>query len=130
MTRASLGIWTGAGLALLLAGCSMNDFVTGLVGVQAGPNGDRVVVGSLDIVSRNTEGSLRELGLAVGPQFERDRRPLRRRPTAPDRSRVGIGHVRAARRTASASLRAWPCSKPSPMSDRLQVRPPRRGCRD
>jgi hypothetical protein len=65
MTRASLGIWTGAGLALLLAGCSMNDLVSGLVGVQAGPGGDRVVYASLETVSRNTEGSLRELGLVV-----------------------------------------------------------------
>jgi hypothetical protein len=67
MTRASLGIWTGAGLALLLAGCSPNLFMAAdaaAVGAVA-PGGEQVVYGKLDVVAKNTKTSLEHVGLHV-----------------------------------------------------------------
>jgi hypothetical protein len=65
MARASLGIWTGAGLFLLLAGCSPSDLVSGWLTASASPNGDRVIAGSLTDVANSTQASLMRVGFSV-----------------------------------------------------------------
>lgn len=65
MHRASLGVCAIGGLLLAVAGCANSD-IAGLFLLQKqGPNGDRVVAGSLETVAQSTQTSLRQLGLAA-----------------------------------------------------------------
>ena len=70
MTRASLGVWAGAGLAILLTGCSANELVSGLLVGRTGPDGERIVYGSLEAVAQSTQGTLTQLGLVVNRKDE------------------------------------------------------------
>jgi hypothetical protein len=56
---------TAALLFLCVAGCAAQDFF-GLDLLQStGPNGERMVAGSLESVSQSTQGTLRQLGLSA-----------------------------------------------------------------
>jgi hypothetical protein len=65
MKTAILGGLVGACVGLVLAGCSPNELIQGLATVGQGSNGDRDVVGSLEVVAQNTQNSLTQLGLNV-----------------------------------------------------------------
>jgi hypothetical protein len=65
MRRALVALWAAAGLLCLLAGCSGNTLVQGLLAGGVTPNGDRVYAGSLDVVAQQMQGKLTNLGLHV-----------------------------------------------------------------
>jgi hypothetical protein len=65
MRRVNLTIWAGAGLLCLLAGCSANTLVQGLMAGGVGPNGDWFYTGSLDVVAQKMQGCLTQAGLSV-----------------------------------------------------------------
>jgi hypothetical protein len=63
MIRASLAIWAGAGLALFAAGCAGTNMAGLFFAQSTGPNGERVVAGSLETVATGAQATLSQLGL-------------------------------------------------------------------
>jgi hypothetical protein len=59
------GVYVGGLLLLLLAGCSGNAFLAGLVGLETTPTGDTVIVGSLEVVAADVQKKLEKFGLIV-----------------------------------------------------------------
>src|SRR5262249_39264763 len=63
MTRASLAVCAGVALALSLTGCAGTNMAGLFFAQTTGPDGDRVVAGSLETVAVSTQEALTRLGL-------------------------------------------------------------------
>src|SRR4051812_32594611 len=57
-------------ILLIVAGCAVPDYLGLNLLHTTSAGGDRLVVGSLESVSQSTQGSLRQLGLAVAATDE------------------------------------------------------------